>query len=65
MIRAVLRAEIARHGSLRAFARSVPIQPSVVCRTLQGEPIGPRLAMALGYRRVVRYERIRAHAEPI
>lgn len=57
VVREALERAIAEHGSLRAFARSVPVMPSVVSRALRhGYYPGGRVLAAIGLVRVVRYE---------
>lgn len=58
--RRLLRAQVNRAGSIRAFGREHGIQPSHICETLKGdiEP-PPQVCAALGYRKSrTTYERV-------
>lgn len=60
-----LRDEVAALGSQRAWARRAGVSPQYVCDVLKGRAsIGDMIAVALGYRRAILFERL-PKADPV
>jgi hypothetical protein len=58
-LKELIRDDMDPFDSLRKWAYSKKVSPSMVCQVLGGKvPVTPGLARVMGYRRVVRFERI-------
>lgn len=58
-IKALIKSQLALSASMRQWSYSKKVNPSMVSQVMQGKiSITPGLARAMGYRRVVRFERI-------
>jgi len=58
---AMLKARCEGHGASRIFAHQAGVTESLVSQILNGkQKMGPKVAKALGYRRVVRWEPLQA-----